>query len=567
MHAVKPVFYSMLLRVNGQTQSLLSGEKLTIHPKDRLKILKISTNVPFNMGIRLYCKMFDAQALVYDELRVTDLLPEKVAFTNPTLDVVVKYHNEEAGHVILLVRPFVGDWLEKASRTIDRKRRIALLEEGLKKVPGSEEIRKRLLKEYLDAGMVKEACRLLEEKAAKGPTKEILVQLLDLYKKAGDDKGVISTLQRLINLDPKDKQSRYALAELWEKKGKISKAIAQYKAIIRLATPQEKFDLYVQLGYLNAKAGRIAQAVKYYEKATTLHTKDENLYYNLSYLYEKLGKRDKADLYLEKAIRLKGSDMEGRMKLAQRLIEKGKFKKAKALLTQVLKKRPRSLKALLLMMEVAEKTGNKSELKNIYKRILKLQPNNATVLYNLGALEYEAGRFKSAAYYLRRYVGIKKKDRSAHGLLYEVYKQLKQRDKALAEAQTLISLGSRDPDIFAFIFETLKARKDYAKIEAVMLKAVKKDPRNAQLHKYLLFAYVQKGKEDKAMAELEKILKLEPKNVKLWLHLARLREKNGKYGEAMAAYKKVIELDPNNDEAADAYLKLRLRGFEEKINE
>jgi len=564
MHAVKPVFYSMVLRVNGQTQSLLSGEKITIHPKDRLRILKISTNVPFNMGIRLYCKMFDAQALVYDEYRVVDLMPEQVAFTNPRLNVVVKYHNKEAGHVFLLIRPFVGDWLDKASRTIDRKRRIALLEQGLKKVPGSEEIRKRLLNEYLDAGMLKKASRLLEEDAAKAPTKEVLLQLLDLYKRAGNDKGVISSLHRLINLDPRDKKSRYALAELLEKKGKISKAIAQYREIINLASPQERFDLYVKLGYLSAKAGKIEQAVKYYEEASSLHAKDENLYYNLSYLYEKLGKRGKADLYLEKALRLNGSDIEGRMRLAQRWIEKGKLKDAKVLLTQVLKKKPKSLKALLLMMEVADKSGNKAELKNIYKRILELQPNNATVLYNLGALEYEAGRFKSAAYYLRRYLGIKSKDRAAHGLLYEVYKQLEQPDKALAEAQILISLGSRDPDILAFVFETLKARKDYAKIESVMLKALKRDPKNTQLHKYLLFAYVQAGKEGKAMAELEKLTKLEPKNAELWLHLARLREKNGKYGEAMAAYKRVVELDPNNEKAADAYLKLRLRGFEEK---
>ncbi|RLB23170.1 MAG: hypothetical protein DRG71_06300, partial [Deltaproteobacteria bacterium] len=49
MHAVKPTLYSILISVNDQTQSLLSGEKLTVHPRDRLKILKISTNVPFNI--------------------------------------------------------------------------------------------------------------------------------------------------------------------------------------------------------------------------------------------------------------------------------------------------------------------------------------------------------------------------------------------------------------------------------------------------------------------------------------------------------------------------------------
>ncbi|RLB23030.1 MAG: hypothetical protein DRG71_06460, partial [Deltaproteobacteria bacterium] len=373
------------------------------------------------------------------------------------------------------------------------------------------------------------------------------------------------TLERLIDLNPKDKESRYALAQLLEKKGRLSRAIAQYKAVLKLATSEEKFDLYVQLGYLNAKAGRTSEAIRYYEKASALHAKDANIYYNLSYLYDKLGKRDKADFYLEKALKLKGSDIEGRIRLAQDWIKKGKFKKAKPLLIQVLKKNPKSMKALLLMMQVAEKTGDKAELKKTYKRILKLQPKNATVLYNLGALEYEAGRLKSATYYLERYLAIKTRDKTAHTLLFDIYKQLKQTDKAIKEAQILFSLGQRNLDLLAYLFEALRDKKDYGKIESLMLKALKRKPNNPQIHKYLLFAYLQLGKEKQAMAEMEKILELEPRNVELWLHLARLREKNKKYGEAMAAYKKVIELDPENEEASEAYLKLRLRGFEEKM--
>ncbi len=565
MHAVKPTLYSILISVNDQTQSLLSGEKLTVHPRDRLKILKISTNVPFNIGIRLYCKMFDAQSLVYDEMRVADLLSEEIAFKNPTLRIQVKYYNQEAGHVVFLVRPFVDDWLEKASRTIDKKKRIALLEEAMNKVPGSEEIRQRLLKEYIEAEQLKQAAKLLEQTARKAPSRNVLEQLLQLYRKAGDTNGVILTLERLIDLDPKDKESRYALARLLEKKGRLSRAIAQYKAVVKLATPEEKLDLYVQLGYLNAKAGRTSEAVRYYEKASALHAEDANIYYNLSYLYDKLGKRDKADFYLEKAVKLRGSDIEGRIRLAQDWIKEGKFKKAKPLLIQVLKKNPKSMKALLLMMQVAEKTGDKAELKKTYRRILKLQPKNATVIYNLGALEYEAGRLKSARYYLERYLAIKTKDKTAHTLLFDIYKQLKQTDKAIKEAQILFSLGQRDPDLLAYLFEALRDKKDYGKIESLMLKALKRKPNNPQIHKYLLFAYLQLGKEKQAMAEMEKILKLEPRNVELWLHLARLREKNKKYGEAMAAYKKVIELDPENEEASEAYLKLRLRGFEEKM--
>ncbi len=567
MHTVKPTLYSMLVRVNDQPQSLLSGEKLTIHPKDRIRILKVSTNVPFNIGIRLYSKMFDAQSLVYDEMRVIDLLPEGVAFTNPTLKVHVKYYNQEAGYVVFLVRPFVGDWLEKASRIIDRKKRIALLQQAMVKVPGSVEIRQRLLKEYLAAREYEKASKLLEEEAQKSASEDVLRQLLQIYRKASNTKGVISTLERLISLNPADKQSRYELAEVLQKRGWLPRAISQYRAILKLAAPDEKFDLYVQLGYLSAKAGKISEAIRYYKEALKLHGGDQNLYYNLSYLYDKVGKRDKADFYLEKALRLKKSDIEGRLRLAQDCIEKGRFKKAKSLLNEVLKKRPKSLKALLLLMEVAEKSGDKTGIRSVYKRILRVQPKNTTVLYNLGVLEYEAGRFKSASNYLEKYVAIKPKDKTAQSLLLDIYKQTKQTKKGLKKAQELLNLGVKDPELYAYLFDTFKAAKAYGKIESVMKKAIRGDPKNAQLHKYLLFAYLQEGEEGKAMAEMENVLKLEPNNIELWMHLAMLREENKKYGEAMAAYKKVLELDPNNEQAADAYLKLRLRGFEEKVGQ
>ncbi|MBW1928963.1 MAG: tetratricopeptide repeat protein [Deltaproteobacteria bacterium] len=567
MHAASPRLESVLLSINDQSQRLLNTEQVTIHPQDRIKILKISTNVPLNMGIRLFCKGLDAQALVYEEMRLMDLLPEKVIFQNPALKIHVKHYNQDAGYVIFQVKPFVGDWLEKASRTIDQERRIKVLEEALRKVPDSEEIRQRLLKEYLKAGKLDRASKMLEKMAKRRPSKELLHQLLGLYKKMGSDKGVVSVLKRLIQLNPKDLEPRYALAEFMEKKGKLSKAIAQYRAILKIAPPENRFDLYVQLGYLNAKIGKIKQAIYYYEKAAALHKKDENLYYNLSYLYEKLGKKDVADSYLEKALRLKSSDLEGRIKLAERWIERGKFKKAKVLLNQVLKKRPNNLKALLLMMKVAEKKGTRAELKGIYRKILKLKPNNATVLYNLGALEYEDGQLKSAANHLKRYITAHPKDKAAHSLLFDIYKGMGKADRAAKEAKTLLSLGVADFELYDYLFEYLKDKRDYGQLEALMKKGVKRYPKNAQLRKYLLFAYLSQDKEEEAMAEMEQILKLEPKNVELWFHLAKLREKHERYGEAMAAYKRVVELAPDNDEAAEAYLKLRLRGFEEKARE
>ncbi|MCD6298437.1 MAG: tetratricopeptide repeat protein, partial [Deltaproteobacteria bacterium] len=392
----------ILITVNGEPQKILSGEAVSLHPNDKVKILNISTNIPFNLDIRLTAKGFDVGALQYEETPLSALLPGQEIFDHYRFRIRLMYRSEDLAYVDWDIRPYAEDWLDRADRIIDKEKRLAFLERAVRLLPKDSRIKQRLLGEYKAQKLWKQVAGMLEHMAAKEPDRETLIELLDAYTAMQSKDRIISVLKRIVKLDPDDPEARYRLAEVLEGEGKLKEAIREYGAVLKRVdkkgadaeTGIRSAELCKHLGYLCTETGYFKKAISFYLKAVSLDRKDANVYYNLSYLYEKIHQKEKSELYLDKALRLKSGDVESRLKLARGLMEKGDLKKAGKYLEEVLHKKPKSLDALLLMAQLMEKQGEKQGLRKIYKRILLLEPENETVIYNLGGLLYETGDLK-----------------------------------------------------------------------------------------------------------------------------------------------------------------------------
>ena len=75
-----PQFESLLVSVNGEPRKLLHEETLKLHPRDRVRVLEVSTDALFNRGVRLASMGFDVNALRYQELPLSELLGEDGVF-------------------------------------------------------------------------------------------------------------------------------------------------------------------------------------------------------------------------------------------------------------------------------------------------------------------------------------------------------------------------------------------------------------------------------------------------------------------------------------------------------
>ena len=559
LYNASPQFNFILLEKNDQRLKLLKGETLHLHPQDQVKILAVSTNITFNVGVRMVASDMDVAALTYEKTQMATLFPKDSLLRQHSVRVFVKEENREMGYVDLVIEPYVEDWLDKAQRTIDPEKRIALLEEARHLAPQDNKIRERLLQEYRAVKKWPQAAKLLEEMVKEKPEEQKFFELYEVYESMKDSDGAVSVLRRLLQETPDDTELRLRLARILEKAKKLSDAIREYEAALPRLDPKDKLAVYKTLGFLYTETADQDRAIASYLKAAELDKKDVNLYYNLATLYEKAGDKEKANQFLAQAVALQPEDMESRLSLAENLLNKGNLDEAQAYLDDVLKRKPDSLRALMLLIQIADKRGDKKMLKDLYERANVLLPDNEVIVYNLAVLEYETGDWAKSLSHFENYLKNHPKDAETLRFLFDLYRKVKKEDSAFATAKALLSLNAGDPAPYPFVFEYLNGRNDFKQMAEIMETGVQARPENVELRQYLVFALLKLGREDEAAVQLSQMATLKPKDVNLLLQLARLQESQGNGKEAMETYKKIVEISPGHQEAEEAYLRLRLK--------
>jgi tetratricopeptide (TPR) repeat protein len=559
LYNASPQFNFILLEKNDQRLKLLKGETFHLHPQDQVKILAVSTNITFNVGVRLVARDMDVAALTYEKTQMAALFPKDTLLRQHSVRVFVKEENREMGYVDLVIEPYVEDWIDKVERTIDPEKRIALLEEARQLAPQDNKIRERLIQEYRAAKKWPQAAELLEEMVKEKPEEQKFFELYEVYESMKDSDGAVSVLRRLLQKTPDDAELRLRLARTLEKAKRLQDAIREYEAALPRLDPKDTLAVYKTLGFLYTETADQDKAIASYLKAAELDKKDVNLYYNLATLYEKAGDKEKANQFLAQAVALQPEDLESRLNLAESLLNKGNLDEAQAYLDEVLRRKPDSLRALMLLIQITDKRGDKKMLKDLYERANVLLPDNEVVLYNLAVLEYEAGDWAKSLPHFENYLKNHPKDAETLRFLFDLYRKVKKEDSAFATAKALLSLNAGDPASYPFVFEYLNGLNDFKQMAEIMETGVQARPENVEMRQYLVFALLKLGREDEAAVQLSQMAKLKPKDVNLLLQLARLQESQGNVKEAMETYKKIVEISPDHQEAEEAYLRLRLK--------
>ncbi len=546
-HSQTPRLNYLSMNVNGRPLKLLSRETLSLRPRDKLEIADISTNIPFNMDIRLVCKGLDVNALQYDETTLSELLPDKDSFQRYHFKIQVKYLNREIGYLTWIVQPYTEDWLEKASRIIDDEMRVEILERGYALLPEDDRIHDRLLDEYMAQNIWEKAIPMLQKRAAEKNDPETLKKLLTGYTVLKDQNGMLDVLRELIKHNPDDFETRARLAEILEQKGEWEEAAREYQILLEHAPVDKQLSLYKNLGYLYTKAGQVEKAVSIYLSAVSLDQKDPNLHYNLSDLYERLGRQKEADFYLDNAVTLNSDDIEGRLKLAERLENKGDLEKSRQCLSQILKKKPDSKRGLALMAKILEQQADNDALRGVYEKILALDPKNEAALYNLNALEYENGNLKVALPYFETYVENHPEDTTGREILFDIYRKEGNAPAAYQQALILLELKPGEMDLYDFVFEHLKKRGEYAQLIPLLEMGLKKNPEEIRINEHLASAYLKAGKVDLGIREIEKLLMNKQIQVdSLLQELFEILVVRKDYQEIIDVIKKANTVDPKN---------------------
>ena len=84
-----PRLNAILLRINHEPRQILPGEPINFHSSDTVRILEISTNILWNLNVRLVSEGFDVNALRHEDVRLSSLLPEQNIFDHYNLHFAI----------------------------------------------------------------------------------------------------------------------------------------------------------------------------------------------------------------------------------------------------------------------------------------------------------------------------------------------------------------------------------------------------------------------------------------------------------------------------------------------
>ncbi len=557
LHPV-PEFNHIIIKHNGTKKKLIPDQALQIHPHDSLKIVKIDTSIPFNREIRLYSQGFDINAL-QEETVIAKLLPEQDIFHHYTYTIQIKHGNESIGKVSLVISPSIEDWLKRADRIIDPKKRLVFLNLAIKEKVGDLRLKIRLADECLAQKRWKEAANIIEDIIKEREDLTLMKKLVGAYEHLHQYNKVIATLKKILLNSPENLEIRLRLAGLLEKKGRLKEAVQEYTIILPKLTKDAKIVCMKNIGYLLFRTGQKENALRWYLKAAKYDRKDPNLYYNIGSIYDELKRPKLAEKYLRLALELKKDDIGGRLRLGQSLLKKGELKEAKTYVKEILKGKPNHLEALILLAAILEKEDDKKALRNIYEQILSHDPKNTIILFNLGVLEAEEGNVKKGLHCFERLIKVDPNDIQAREALFGIYQMQKRDDLTFNQAVVLIKLVPSKISFYRYIFKYLMDMEEFEQSAKYMLKGVEANPKNLELRQYLILAYLKLKKNDLAVKEMEKALKLKPNNTNLLHQLARVKEEAGDLEQALLLHKKILDISPDDEKAENAYLRLRLK--------
>ncbi len=165
----------------------------------------------------------------------------------------------------------------------------------------------------------------------------------------------------------------------------LTKQLDYYKA--QVDKKPNDANLRIQLGYSYFLNGNDQDAIKQYNTAKSLDSKNYTAYLNLAIVYDKENNNDLALQNAIKASKLAQNDYKSSLLMGREYRKLKMYKKASDALDDAIRFKPGNIDTLCEIGLVAEDQGKKSDAEKIYKEALSYDPTYKPALKALNRLE------------------------------------------------------------------------------------------------------------------------------------------------------------------------------------
>ncbi|TDH65202.1 uncharacterized protein CCR75_001522 [Bremia lactucae] len=339
---------------------------------------------------------------------------------------------------------------------------------------------------------------------------EILSLLADVYGKLGKKEGAVGLLRRVVELEPGNVEALIGTAELLhaspERKDRII-AISSYIAaekVMNNASERVPMEVYVNLGVLQQRVGKTADAIKCFKKALR-QIIDENS-----------------------------------------STEESKSKEGDA--SEDLDVKPTAEKVTILynMGRVYEEMGDREQAKTLYNTILEAFPNYTDCLLRLGCMLRDRGQDSEAIKMFDKVLEVNPTCAEASLLQGNIH--LKKREWVFAQKkyEKVMGMPGLKNDPYAFLsmgnifMSNLGEKNRYTKnmslSEVYYKKTLASHPRNIYAANGLGIMIAEKGNFELAKQIFSQVREASPDMPDAWINLAHIFVAEERYQEAIQLY-------------------------------
>lgn len=448
-------------------------------------------------------------------------------------------------------------YLESRLHIQDRnyQKAIVSLEKALAKDPGSFILTQDLIWLYLRQNNDDNALKLAEKLVRENPDNvNALLLLVQLKKDSLDEKKLVEILNRVILLDPKNKEIFLRLGKIYMEKENYTEALILFKKMVAQFS-----DYYVARFYL----GQVHMIQKQYDLAKIQFLKTIELEpdlleprFQLIEIYSTENIPDNKQKIIEaykEILEIEPDNHRAQLGMALHYFKNNMKKQAENLFSALgrdIETNPR-----LVMVAVDEYlSGQKYEdAVIVFSQMLKADPDNSTLNFFTGMAYETVEDFKKAiSYYLKI-----KPDHSQYKKtilnIAMLYKQLGEEQTARSYLEDKYKLFPKDIDIIIYLASFYEKDENYDKAIALFKKGLEDSPGNTSLLFRLGALQDKAGFAEESMITMKKIIEIDPKDAGALNYLGYSYADRGiKLDEALLLLERAYELRPDDGYITDS---------------
>ena len=426
--------------------------------------------------------------------------------------------------------------------------------------------------------------------------------LARLYDELGDAPKSQEAFRKALVADPRAIDARRRLIALYEREGKDTDVIAEYRKLIAAAPGEARFRLELAERLWKTPDGsKEAQSIA---DRLGQETRDPSVHGTLAELYQRWGLPERALAEREKLVRLEPNEESHLVNLGELYFQRGKKDKALEVWKRLLTlpgKREQLLARLAEVYAEHDVAGDKSDLAGqaveLYQKAVKLAPTDPILKKGLASALERMQRYADAAQVWQdlfdqaiaqkqRAMTLEVRQRllavllklsqmgpqqlglaarlpwlkqrfdaasddataSAYGLLVaDGFLKLSRLDDAERTLRTLADKAHDDEtraDAYVGLAQVHRARHRLKDVIAALEKAAALSPSRArELYSQIAELSMQLYRDADALSYAKKATELGPGDAQAQLRLAEVLEKRDQIDQAVAAYERALELN------------------------